>query len=47
MTTALSVQDIMTIVSNGRDAMPALGRALRREDMHDVATFIREELLAE
>ena len=47
LTTALSVQDIMTIVSNGRNAMPAWGRALRREDIHDLATFIREELLTQ
>jgi alcohol dehydrogenase (cytochrome c) len=45
LTTALSLPDMLNIVTNGRNAMPAWGRALRPEQIHDVAAYIREELL--
>ncbi|HLF09801.1 MAG TPA: PQQ-binding-like beta-propeller repeat protein, partial [Gammaproteobacteria bacterium] len=45
LTTALTLQDIMNTVGNGRNDMPAFGRVYRPEELHDVATFILEELL--
>jgi alcohol dehydrogenase (cytochrome c) len=47
LTTALPLADMMGIVANGRNAMPAWGRALSPEQIHDVASYIREELLQE
>jgi mono/diheme cytochrome c family protein len=35
----------MTTVSNGRNEMPAFGRAMKPEDLHDVATYIVEQLV--
>jgi mono/diheme cytochrome c family protein len=43
-TTQLSLAEIMTTIDNGRDQMPAFGRAYTPEDLRDVATFILEEL---
>jgi mono/diheme cytochrome c family protein len=34
----------MAMIANGRDSMPAFGRALQPEDLQDVAAFILEEL---
>jgi alcohol dehydrogenase (cytochrome c) len=47
LTTALTLQEIMNVVGNGRNDMPAWGRVYRPEELHDVATYILEELLAE
>ena len=41
--TRLTLAEIMTTVSNGRDQMPAFRRTYKAEDLHDVAAFIREE----
>jgi quinohemoprotein ethanol dehydrogenase len=43
-TTQLSLEELMTTIGNGRDQMPAFGRAYEPEDLHDVAAFILEEL---
>jgi mono/diheme cytochrome c family protein len=34
----------MTTIANGREQMPAFGRALRPEDLHDVANYILTEI---
>jgi alcohol dehydrogenase (cytochrome c) len=47
LTTALPLADMMSIVANGRNTMPAWGRALRPEQIHDVASYIRDDLLRE
>jgi alcohol dehydrogenase (cytochrome c) len=47
LTRALSIGEIMNTVGNGRNEMPAFGRVYRPEELHDVAAFILEELLAE
>ena len=43
-TTQLSLAEIMTTVSNGRDQMPAFGRAYKPEELHDVAAYILAEI---
>jgi mono/diheme cytochrome c family protein len=45
LTAKLTVADIMTTASNGRNEMPAFGRAYKPEDLHDVATYIVEQLV--
>lgn len=45
LTSALNLADVMTILGSGRNAMPAFGTALSAEDMHDVASYIIEELI--
>ena len=45
-TTKLSVEEIVTTNSNGRDQMPAFGRAYKPEELQDVATYVRDELAA-
>ena len=47
LTTALTVEDIMTILGNGRNAMPAFGTVLTPEQMHDTGAFIVKELVKE
>jgi mono/diheme cytochrome c family protein len=37
---------IVTTISDGRDQMPAFGRAYKPEELHDVSTYAREELAA-
>ncbi len=44
LTDALTVETILTTTTNGRDAMPAFGPIYSREDLHDVAGYILEEL---
>lgn len=41
----LSVSHIMTMATYGKNTMPALGAAYTKEQLQDVATYIREELL--
>jgi mono/diheme cytochrome c family protein len=43
-TTTLSLEALMTTIANGREQMPAFGRALRPEDLHDVANYILTEI---
>jgi quinohemoprotein ethanol dehydrogenase len=43
----LTILDIMNTVTNGRNEMPAFSGAYRPEELHDVATYIRDELLRE
>ena len=42
-TTALGLDDLMTTIANGRDSMPAFGRVMKPEDLHDVAAYILDE----
>jgi len=43
-TTQLSLAEIMSTVSNGRDQMPAFGQAYKPEELHDVAAYILAEI---
>jgi quinohemoprotein ethanol dehydrogenase len=43
-TTQLSLEELMTTIGNGRDQMPAFGQAYKPEDLHDVATYILQEI---
>jgi mono/diheme cytochrome c family protein len=43
-TTKLSLEEIVTTVSNGRDQMPAFGRAYKPEELQDVADYILAEI---
>jgi mono/diheme cytochrome c family protein len=45
LTGKLTLEDIMNTVSNGRNEMPAFGRVYKPEDLHDVATFILQEVV--
>jgi mono/diheme cytochrome c family protein len=45
LTNTLTIADIMNTVSNGRNEMPAFGRAYKPEELHDVAAFILEEVV--
>ena len=40
----LTLAELMTTIGNGRESMPAFGRAMRPEDLHDLAAYILEEL---
>ncbi len=40
LTNMLSVQDVMTVASNGKGDMPALGAAYSTEELHDVAAYV-------
>ena len=42
--TTLTLAELMTTIGNGRESMPAFGRAMRPEDLHDVAAYILEDL---
>jgi len=44
---ALVMETILTTATNGRNAMPAFGPVLSPEDLHDVASYILEELKPE
>ncbi|MGA0935942.1 MAG: PQQ-binding-like beta-propeller repeat protein [Pseudohongiellaceae bacterium] len=46
LTSALTVNDIMTILGTGRNNMPSFRFVFQPEQAHDVATFLAEELLA-
>jgi alcohol dehydrogenase (cytochrome c) len=46
LTAALDVEGILTTVANGRNAMPAFGSVYSVEDIHDVAEYVRGELVA-
>lgn len=45
LTSALAVQDIITMLSTGRNAMPNFRPVMTVEQMHDIATYLTEELL--
>jgi len=47
LTQALGVQGIMTMLSTGRNAMPNFRPVMSVEQMHDVASWLIEDLLAE
>ena len=42
--TTLTLAELMTTIGNGRESMPAFGRAMGPEDLHDLAAYILEEL---
>lgn len=45
LTNALTIQDIVSILGSGRNAMPAFGTMLTGGDMHDVAAYILQQLV--
>jgi alcohol dehydrogenase (cytochrome c) len=45
LTAALMVDRIMTVATNGQNTMPAFGPVFPRDDLHDVASYIVEELV--
>jgi mono/diheme cytochrome c family protein len=47
LTSALAVQDIITMLSTGRNAMPNFRPVMTVEQMHDIATYVTEELVKE
>jgi mono/diheme cytochrome c family protein len=47
LTRAMPLDEIMNIIGNGRNDMPAWGRVYRPEDIHDVAAFIRDEFVGD
>ena len=44
-TTTLSLAELMATIGNGREQMPAFGRALTPTDLHDVAAFILDRFV--
>jgi mono/diheme cytochrome c family protein len=44
---ARPLADMMNIIANGRNTMPAWSRALNGEQIHDLASYIRDELLGD
>lgn len=46
LTSALTVETIMATLSTGRNAMPPFRAVLPPEQMHDLAVFLKEDLLA-
>jgi alcohol dehydrogenase (cytochrome c) len=47
LTAALGMQDIITMLSTGRNAMPNFRPVMTVEQMHDIATYLTEDLLKE
>ena len=45
LTSALSVEAIMAMLSTGKNTMPNFRGAMTVEQMHDVATYVKEELI--
>jgi len=45
LTSELSIIDIMTMLGNGRNAMPNFNGVMNVEQMHDVAAYLAEDLL--
>lgn len=45
LTSALSEADIMTVLANGRGAMPAFASIYEIDDLHDLAAYILGELV--
>jgi len=43
----LSLSHIMTMATNGKNTMPAFGPAFSKEQIQDVATYVRESILPE
>jgi alcohol dehydrogenase (cytochrome c) len=46
-TTALDLAGVMTVASNGRNAMPPFAAVYGRDELHDVAAYILGELKSE
>lgn len=44
LTSALTLEQIMNTVANGRNEMPAFGRVYQPAELHDVAVYIVEQL---
>ncbi len=44
-TTTLSLAELMATIGNGCEQMPAFGRAMKPEDLHDVAAFSLDRLV--
>jgi len=47
LTTALSIQDIVSVLGTGKNAMPVFSTMLSGADMHDVASYILKQLVKE
>ncbi len=47
LTEALSASDIMTVLANGQNTMPAFAAIYSTAELHDVAAYITEDLVAE
>jgi alcohol dehydrogenase (cytochrome c) len=47
LTAALTIESIMTTATNGRNTMPAFSTMFSREELHDVASYVRQELVEE
>lgn len=45
LTSVLATQDIITMLSTGRNAMPNFRPVMTIEQMHDIATYLTEDLL--
>jgi mono/diheme cytochrome c family protein len=45
-TTTLSLAELTATIGNGREQMSAFGRAMKPEDLHDVAAFTLDRLVA-
>ncbi|MEY4641543.1 MAG: hypothetical protein RLZZ227_1537 [Pseudomonadota bacterium] len=46
LTSALTIEQIITVLSTGRNAMPNFRPVMTIEQMHDTATYLKEELLS-
>lgn len=46
LTDALTINDVMIIAKQGRNAMPEFGSVYTEQELKEVATFIVEELLS-
>jgi mono/diheme cytochrome c family protein len=47
LTNALTIGSIITVVTNGRNDMPAFGAAMSQADLQDLAAYLLGDLLAE
>jgi alcohol dehydrogenase (cytochrome c) len=47
LTTALTIASVMNVLNTGRNAMPNFSVALSADDMHDIGSYIIEELVPE
>ena len=45
LTSALTVATVMNVLNNGRNAMPNFSTVLSVEDMHDIGSYIVEDLV--
>ncbi len=45
LTSALTVESIMAMLSTGKNTMPNFRGAMTAEQMHDVASYVKEDLI--